>query len=354
MRSFDKILIIRLSSMGDIILSSPLIRILRAAYPKVQIDFLVKSEYADLIRFNPHLSTIIELKSLEDDELKLLKKSLYRTRYDIIFDIHNSLRSRYLRWFSGAKYIRVINKRIIRRFFLVNFKWNFYKNIPSVADRYLETGKDFHLSNDGKGLEIFINDESVSTVKAMLGKYKLDRYDMVIGIAPSARHYTKRWLPERYVELGTMISKKFNAKLLLFGSKNEQDYCGDIAQMINVNLGSDAAESLAGKLTLLETAAALDHCDIVITNDSGVMHLAAARKKKVVAIFGSTIKEFGFYPYETESVVVETKNLSCRPCSHIGLEKCPRNHFRCMKDIYAVDVLNVIYKMLDLPYGDDE
>ena len=349
-----KILIIRFSSMGDVIIASPLIRVLRAAYPKAQIDFLVKSEYADLVRFNPHLSSIVELKTVDKDELKELKRSLCRTHYDIIFDIHNSLRSRYLLWFSGAKYTRVINKRVIRRFFLIKFKWNFYGNIISVADRYLETAKTFHISNDGQGLEIFVNEESVSTVKAMMGKYRLERYDLVIGLAPSARHYTKRWLPERYVELGTEIAKKFSAKLLIFGSKNEQDYCGDIAQMINANLGSTAAESFAGKLTLLETAAVLDGCSLVITNDSGIMHLAAARKKKVIAIFGSTVKEFGFFPYGTDNAVVENENLSCRPCSHIGLEKCPRNHFKCMKDIYAGDVLNVIYKMLDLPHGDEE
>jgi heptosyltransferase-2 len=345
--AMKKILIIRLSSIGDIVLASPLIRAVRKAYPLAQIDFLIKSEYTDLVRFNPNLSSIIELKSNDKEELKTLKRTLRRTRYDIILDLHNSLRSRYLRWFSGAKHIKVVNKRIIKRFLLISFKWNFYRTVISVVDRYLETGKRFAIQNDGQGLEVTIPNDTILTVKAMMEKYQLERYDLVVGIAPSARHYTKRWFPERYVELGTQVARKFNAKLLIFGSKFEQDYCGDIAQMINANLGSTTAESFAGKLNLLETAAVLDSCSIVVTNDSGIMHLAAARKKKNVAIFGSTVKEFGFFPFGTQSAVVENENLSCRPCSHIGSDRCPKNHFKCMKDIHVETVLSTIQKMAE-------
>ena len=345
--AIEKILIIRLSSIGDIILASPLIRATRKTYPPAQIDFLVKSEYAELVKFNPDLSSIIELKSNAKKELKTLKRTLCRTQYDIILDLHNSLRSRYLRWFSGAKYIKVVNKRIIKRFLLVRFKWNFYRSVISVVDRYLETGKRFAILNDGQGLEVTVPDETIITVKAMMEKYQLERYGLVMGLAPSARHYTKRWSPERYVELGTQIAREFNAKLLIFGSKLEQDYCGDIAQMINANLGSTTAESFAGKLNLLETAAVLDGCSIVVTNDSGIMHLAAARKKKIVAIFGSTVKEFGFFPYGTQSTVIENENLSCRPCSHIGSDRCPKNHFKCMKDIHVDSVLSTIQKMAE-------
>jgi lipopolysaccharide heptosyltransferase II len=346
MNEIKKILIIRFSSIGDILLASPLIRVLRNAFPEANIDFIIKSEYADLVKFDPNLSSIIELRSNDKNELKELKNTLYKTQYDVVIDIHNSLRSRYLRWLCGARYVRVVNKRIIRRFFLVKFKWNFYTGSIQVADRYIETMEKFGISNDGKGLEITIPEETLSTVKAMMGKYRLERYDKVIGMAPSARHFTKRWLPERFVELGAEIAQKFHAKIFIFGSKTELDYCGDIAQMINANLGSAAAESFAGKLNLLETAVVLDNCSLVISNDSSIMHLAAARKKKIVAIFGSTVKEFGFFPYGTENIVVENETLQCRPCSHIGLEKCPRNHFRCMKDIPVDDVLKAIQTML--------
>ena len=347
MRDPEKILIIRFSSLGDVILASPLIRVLRTAYPKAQIDFLVKSEYADVLKFNHHLSSVIELKTAEREELGTLKKQLYKTGYDTIIDIHNSLRSRYLRWFSGAKYTCVINKQAVARFALVKLKWNFYKRVVSVADRYLEAAKMLGIRDDGQGLEIFIPSDIQLSVKAILAKYNLERYKTVIGLAPTSKHFTKRWLPERFVACGEALAKKHHAKIFIFGDKNDTDYCGDIAQMINARLGSSGAESFAGKISLLETAAALDFCTVVVSNDTGVMHLAAARKRKVVALFGSTVREFGFFPYGTESIVVEQKELPCRPCSHIGLDRCPQGHFKCMKDITVEQVVQATEKLLE-------
>ena len=162
---------------------------------------------------------------------------------------------------------------------------------------------------------------------------------------PTAKHFTKRWLPERFVELGIKLAKQHRSKIFIFGSKSDSDYCGDIAQMINAELGSSAAESVAGMFSLLETAAALDYCGVVVSNDTGIMHIASARKKNLVAIFGSTVREFGFFPYRTKSIVVENEELSCRPCSHIGLDKCPEGHFKCMKGISAERVLSAISKL---------
>lgn len=346
MDTIQKILIIRFSSLGDIVLASPLIRALRTTFPNARIDFLVKSDYADLVKFNPHLTSVIELKTDSKEELRILRDSIRNTGYDVFLDIHNSIRSRYIRWLSGAKFKRIVNKRIFRRFFLVNFKWNLYRSTDSVADRYIETARKLGVKNDGLGLEVFVPEENISTVNAIMDKYKLHRYDAVIGMAPCARHFTKCWAPERFIELGIQIMKLFNTKIFIFGSKDEQDYCGDIAQMINVQSGASIAESFAGKLTLLEITTALDNCSVIITNDSGIMHIAAARKRKVVAIFGSTVKEFGFFPYGTENLVVERKDLSCRPCSHIGLLKCPQKHFRCMNDIQIDDVLKNVQRLL--------
>lgn len=346
MRTFNNILIIRFSSLGDIILASPLIRVVRAACPSARIDFLVKSQYAELLKFNPCLSSIIELKTNSDEELRSLKRSIQATRYDLILDIHNSLRSRKLRLFSRTRHVRVVNKRVIKRFALVHLKRNYYKNLVSVADRYLETVRKFGIKDDGKGLEVFVPDETASAVKTMMSKHKLERYETVIGLAPAARHFTKRWPQERFVECGVQATKGQRRKILIFGNREERDYCGDIAQMINAAAGSSVAESLAGSLSLLETAAALDFCTVVVSNDTGIMHLAAARKRKVVAIFGSTVRELGFFPYGTQSIVVENKGLHCRPCSHIGLDRCPEGHFRCMIDINAEEVISATENVL--------
>ena len=340
MQQFDKILIIRFSSIGDIVLASPLIRVLRAAYPKAQIDFLVKSEYTELVRFSHHLSTVIELRTSDREELQTLKKRIRNERYDVIFDIHNSLRSRYLRMFSRAARVSVIDKRVLARFFLVKSKWNFYDRIVSVADRYLETAQKFGITDDGKGLEIFIPDETLFSVSSTIGKFKLERYNTVLGLAPTSKHFTKRWQSERFVELGVKFAKEQHAKIFIFGGKSDAEYCGDMAQMINAAAGATAAESFAGKFSLLETVAALEFCDVVVSNDTGVMHLAAAKQRKVVAVFGSTVGELGFFPYGTETIVVEKKTLECRPCSHIGLANCPEGHFKCMKEITVDEVMH--------------
>lgn len=346
MQNFHKILIIRFSSIGDIVLASPLIRVLRTNFPKAQIDFLVKSKYAELVRFNHHLSSVIELKTAESKELRALKEKIRQEQYDVIFDIHNSLRSRYLRMFSGAKVIAVIHKRVFERFMLIKFKWNFYKNAVPVAQRYLETAESFGLHDDGKGLEIFIPDETLFSVSLMMSKYRLDRYNTVVGIAPSAKHNTKMWLSERFAEVTLEAARTHHATVILFGSSEDISRCDEIAQYVNTSLGTDAAINLAGKLSLLETAAALDFCDVVLCNDTGIMHLAAARKRNLVAIFGPTVKEFGFFPYGTRATVIEQNGLPCRPCTHIGSAVCPRGHFRCMKDTTVDQVLHALTSML--------
>lgn len=343
MRSPDKILIIRFSSLGDIILASPLLRVLRAACPDARIDVLVKSEYADLVRHHPAVASVITLSSSSaKEDLRDLRARVRMEGYDVILDLHNSLRSRYVRFLSGARLVAAVHKRAARRWLLVNLKRNVYRDAVPVAERYIETAARLGVAPDGRGPEVFIPGETVSRVAAIMSKYKLERYASVVGLAPSARHFTKRWPPERYRDLGIRLAKEGRAKLLVFGGPEETDYCGDIAQMINAEVGAGAAESLAGKLSLLETAAAFDHCSLVVTNDSGLMHMASARGRGIVAIFGSTVREFGFFPYGTRSVVLEQQGLACRPCSHIGRSECPEGHFRCMKEISVDDAVAAV------------
>lgn len=346
MPSIQKILIIRFSSIGDIVLASPLIRGLRSRFPKVQIDFLVKSEYADLVRFNHHLSSVVELRTTDFQELRKLGKKIREEQYDVILDIHNSLRSRYLRMFSDAKETCVINKRVFKRFALIQFKWNLYDAVVPTAERYLEAAHALGVSDDGKGLEIFIPDETLFGISSMMSTYRLDRSDAVIGMAPSAKHNTKMWLKERFAEVALKMARVHNAKVLLFGGSEDINRCTEIAEVVNTTVGSEAAINLAGKLSILETASAMDFCDVVLCNDTGIMHLAAARQRNVVAIFGPTVKEFGFFPYGTHAEVVEHSDLPCRPCTHIGSAQCPKGHFRCMKDITVDQVYKAISSLL--------
>jgi lipopolysaccharide heptosyltransferase II len=339
MDSINKTLVIRFSSIGDIVLASPLLRLLRARFPKGQIDFVTRKEYAELVRFNQNLNRTYEFDAGSGFEgLRKLKKTIREERYDLLVDLHDSLRSKFLRSIRGPKRV-VVDKRILERSMLVQFKKNVFKDVVSVVDRYIETLKEFGVKNDGKGLELHIPDEVLFRVSGQLSTLELSRFEKVIALCPGARHFTKRWPAERFARVGAAFVQKLNAKVLLFGGVSDEPLCKQIAWEINNEAGADRASSLAGRLGLLETAAAMQFCDVVITNDSGLMHIATAMQRRIVAIFGSTVKEFGFFPYDPSAIVIERPGLACRPCSHIGRGDCPEHHFRCMMDIEPEQVL---------------
>lgn len=343
MSTINKTLVIRFSSIGDIVLASPLLRIIRKTYPSSQIDFVTRKEYSDLVRYNPNLNRIYEFDATKGfKELQLLKTTIQNEHYDLILDIHNSLRSRYIRSFSKAKDIVVINKRVWARTMLVNFKKNYYRGIVSVVDRYIEPLKKYNIMNDNEGLELFIPDKIRTDVSSKTAELELDSFGKTIGFCPSAKHATKCWPQERFAELGIKLAEEHDAKIILFGGPSDIEKNMSIADKINSSVRKESAKDFSGELTLLETAAAMQLCDIVVTNDTGLMHIAAAMKRKVVSIFGSTVQEFGFFTVGTKSIVLERKGLYCRPCSHIGRKDCPEKHFRCMNEIQVTDVFNSI------------
>ena len=346
--TLHKTLIIRLSSVGDIVLSSLLIRVLRRRFPQAQIDFLVKSEFADLVRFNPHLSHVIEFRQNGTfRDLRILRRTIKAEGYDTIIDIHDSLRSRYLT--TGRRRTVRLNKRRIARFLLVHCKIDTYRlfgGAPGVAERYLETARDCGVADDHQGLDLYFPDSTRNAAEEVLRKALPQNSAPCIGICPSARHNTKMWLKERFVEAATTLATELRASLLLFGSVAESERCRFIEQEIRRMAPGIHVVNLAGSLSLLETAAAMDRCSLVLTNDSGLMHIAAARKRKVVAIFGPTVRQLGFFPFGTQSIVVEHPNLNCRPCTHIGQTTCPRGHFKCMNEIPANRVIESARQLL--------
>ncbi|MFI5252220.1 MAG: glycosyltransferase family 9 protein [Bacteroidota bacterium] len=348
MQNISKILVVRFSSMGDIVLASPLLRILRKSFPSAQIDFLTKEEYADLVRYNPNISSVITLQSASRNELRTVRRKLRRTRYSVLLDLHNSLRSRYIRKYAhvGAKY--VVNKRIVQRFFLVNFHWNMYNTVVPVFERYLETAKNLGVSDDNSGLDFFIPETYTSSAMIYLSDFVIAD-EPLIALAPTAKHATKMWLPERFIDYGVAIAAEYNARLLVFGGADEIDYCEEIVKRINSRSGKGSAKNCAGRPSLLETAALIKRCDLLVSNDTGLMHIGSACGKKLIAIFGSTVKEFGFFPDAKNSIVLENISLDCRPCSHIGLNKCPKGHFRCMTEISVDDLLRATHTLLPVP-----
>jgi heptosyltransferase-2 len=339
--TLHKTLIIRFSSVGDIVLSTPLIRSLRRQMPQAQIDYLVRADYADLLRGNPHLSRLIEFRrggTLAD--LRRLRAVIRETGYDCIIDIHGSLRSRIL--CRGMGNVVRIRKRIFARFLLVHFRkdlYRFFGGSPQVVERYFEPLAPWNLADDGEGPELFPSASAHARAEEVLRPLQERGGGHLIGLCPSARHFTKMWPPERFAESAVALGLQHGSGIVLFGSAAEAERCTAIADRIVSMAPSVGVLSTAGVLSLPETAAAMDCCDIVVTNDSGLMHIAAARKRKIVAVFGSTVRQFGFFPPAVQSIVVEEHGLGCRPCTPIGRASCPRGHFRCMLDISPARVV---------------
>jgi heptosyltransferase-2 len=340
-----RILIIRFSSIGDIVLASPLIRALRNRFPTAQIDFVTKAEYAELVRSNHALNFTFSYDSGTGFEgLRALKRRLASERYDLVIDIHNSLRSRFIRSLRGVRDIVVVDKRVLERTALVKLKKNLYREVVSVADRYLEPVAPWGVVNDGKGLDLHITDETLFGVNARMARLKLHRFEAAFGLCPGARHMTKRWPAERYAETGIRLVKQTDGVILLFGGPEDRGTTSAIADAIGAAAGLERVFDLAGELSIMETAAAFEYVDVVVTNDSGLMHVAAARRRPLVAVFGSTVREFGFFPVHSDATVLEVRGLDCRPCSPIGRASCPESHLRCLTD---TTVEAVVQSVLD-------
>jgi heptosyltransferase-2 len=321
-----KILIIRLSSLGDILLTTPLIRSLKKIVPELSIDVLIKEEYADVLKLNNYLDNLYYFS--KDERLNNnLFESLKLNSYDFVIDLQNNLRSR--------KITKTLNKNTSRfykhgldKFLLVNFKINRLKFAETIPCRYAKTIEGFLLDNSG--LDLFTD---MFPDKRLTGKNKF------IGFCPGARHYTKRWPKENFIELGNKLTKE-GFIILLFGGSIDKQLCSEISKSIYGSI------NLSNKNDLLQTAADMKLCKAIVCNDSGLMHAASAVNTKVVAIFGSTVKEFGFTPYNCKNLILENNSLTCRPCSHIGRNDCPKKHFNCMNLIKPEFVLKNILSFL--------
>jgi lipopolysaccharide heptosyltransferase II len=348
-KDIKKILVIRFSSLGDVLLATPLIRLLRLKYPKSQIDFLVREEYADLVRYNSNISQVIEFDIKQGfSALRKLRKNISDQMYDVIFDIHRSIRSRYLtfllRWnpLSGTKVYRVRKKQFIR-FLIVKFKINlyrkFYGRIIPVWEKYVLTARPIGVTADDGQLELYLSNNSEPLLKKNLKKLLSEDY---VLIAPGAKHFTKRWPAEYFNQFIMENYRKYNLPAILVGDASDIPVVEEILSKLPLGI----ATSLAGELSILQTAEVIRQAKLVISNDSGLMHVAAAFQKPLIAIFGSTVEELGFFPNSTGAMVVENKGLYCRPCTHIGRASCPEKHFRCMLEITPKAVMEKITLLL--------
>ena len=325
-----------MSAIGDIILTTPVIRQLRQRFPHAQIDFLVRSEYAAILEADPHLTRQLIIDVRRDNALSEMRKHIQREQYDVILDLHRNLRSVWLTAFSGNATLYKLSKNRLLRHLLVNYKINlyqrFYPQPLSVAEKYLRAAAPLGVDPKDTRLSLNLAEDDRRRVSLLWKEWGRQGFRAVM--APGARHFTKRWPAIRYADLVRALHEKEGWKTILVGGPDERDTCEAIRRR-----APDLCLNLAGELSLPETFAVIARAGCFVSNDSGLMHAAAALNVPQVAIFGSTVRELGFFPINNRAAVVENAGLACRPCSHIGKGRCPKSHFRCMHDITPETVL---------------
>lgn len=338
----QNILIVRLSSMGDIVLTTPLVRAVRKRFPEARIDFVIKREFAELMQTNPHLTTVYEYDKWTGIKgLLALARQLRNNRYDLFVDIHKNFRSYLLRFLTRPAQTVTYSKQIVQRTLLVKTGINRYGKILQIPECYLKSMEPFGVVDDEKGLELFPTKAHRLKVKSIFQQENLSEGDLAIGFGPIASFPLKQWPAEKFSELGRQLVWKFDARILLFGGPEETRMIEQIASQI-----PNAPVVLCGRLSFLESAVAVQRCALFVGNDTGMLHIATAMERKVIALFGPTVEEFGYYPYCAQSIVL-SKPLSCRPCTHTGKGTCKISTHACMQDIQVAEVFDAVEMMLN-------
>lgn len=311
-----KFLIIRFSSIGDIVLTSPVVRCLKTQYPDAEIHFLTKKRNADLLEANPYIDRL----KLYDNSISDLIADLKTEQYDYIIDLHNNLRSMRVKVALGVKSYN-FDKLNFRKYLLTQFGINLMPN-RHLVDRAMDTVKPFHIQNDGKGLDYFIPKEFTLPEEILPEEFK----NGYVALVLAGTYPTKKVPADKYRKVIT----ETNLPFVLLGGKSERDLA---AEILSWNTGN--VIDFTGKLRLNQSACLARDARLVISNDTGLMHIAAAFKKKILSVWGNTTPELGMYPYQpgNGSEILEVEGLTCRPCSKLGYPQCPKRHFRCMNDI---------------------
>jgi ADP-heptose:LPS heptosyltransferase len=310
-----KFLVIRFSSIGDIVLTSPVLRCLKEQVAGSEIHYLTKKKFAQVVSANPHIDKL----HLLDNSMKDLKIQLRRENFDYIIDLHNNIRSTRIKSFLRIPSF-TFNKLNLKKYILVNFNINLLPD-KHIVDRYLETLKEFKVENDNLGLDFFIPDGHL----ADFSQFPLPYRESYVAFVISGTWNTKKLPVQKVAE----ICSRINHPVILLGGKNEQEQGAEISELLNGKV-----LDLTGKTTLYQSADIVRRAQVVIANDTGLMHIAAAYKKKILSFWGNTTPLFGMYPYmpDPASQIMEVDGLTCRPCSKLGYRKCPNKHFKCMQN----------------------
>ncbi|WP_340111641.1 glycosyltransferase family 9 protein [Maribellus mangrovi] len=322
-----KFLVIRFSSIGDIVLTTPVVRGLKQQVENAEVHFVTKKKHASLVSSNPYIDKVL----LFGDNINELVAQLQEEQFDYIVDLHQNIRSNRLKRRLDAPSFS-FQKLNWEKWLMVKFKIN---RLPDqhIVERYLKTVSVFDVKDDGKGLDFFISDNEAFNNDDLPATFK----DGYVAFVIAGTYATKK-LP---VDKVSQICQQISYPVILLGGKSEQ---AEGEKILSESKGN--VLNYAGKISLNQSASLVRDARLVLSNDTGLMHIAAAFKKKILSFWGNTIPSFGMTPYlaHSESQKLEVAGLKCRPCSKLGYQKCPKKHFRCMNDIEIAAAVKWIEK----------
>jgi len=332
-----KFLIIRFSSIGDIVLTTPVVRCLKKQLITAEVHYVTKSSFRSLTDSNPYIDKVHYL----DNDLDAVIEQLKQEDFDYVIDLHHNLRTLKVKKALGKKSFS-FNKLNMQKWLLTNFKIDVMPPVH-IVDRNMATVASFGVKPDGRGLDFFIPKAAVVPEKDIPASHLAGFIALVIGAA----HNTKK-LPAHKLR---QLCEAIDHPIIILGGKEDREAGQAISSLDPVRL-----YNACGKFSINESADLVRRSKLVISHDTGLMHIAAAFQRPIVSIWGNTVPKFGMYPYYGEnflsaqkkqpSDIVQVNKLKCRPCSKIGYDKCPRGHFKCMENIEVGEVLNAIHARL--------
>ncbi len=324
-----KVLVIRFSSIGDIVLTTPVIRCLKTQRPDIELHYLTKHNFHSLLKHNPHIDKL----HLLNDSLDNIVESLKAEKFDAIIDLHHNLRTMRVKKALGVESFS-FPKLNIQKWLYTWLKFNIMPD-KSIVDRYFEPVSHLNVRNDGKGLDYFIPDDKA------LGNndIPMSHWGGYIGCVIGGSCGTKKLPIEQWIT----FCKNVPYPVMLLGGPEDTEMGTAIADVDPIKIYNSC-----GKFDLNESAGLVKYARVIVSNDTGLMHIAAAFDKPIVSLWGNTAPEMGMFPYygdnnltdkaNTKSVIIENKNVGCHPCSKIGYKQCPLGHFNCMKKLEMAEV----------------
>lgn len=338
-----KILVFQTAFLGDVVLTLPLIQLLKKEFPHSEIDVVATPRAKDLLLQHPAIRSIICYDKRKTQKgivgIFSLARQLREQLYDVAVVPHRSLRSALVIVLSNIPH-RITYNTSAGRFFY-NHLVPYVKEKHEI-ERNLAFLSPFAISLHGKELpNLYPSDDDVTTVNKMLFEREILENKKILAIAPGSVWFTKRWLPERFSGLSAKLADD-GWCVVLIGGKEDAALGKEIVETAKRKNVYD----FTGKLSLLQSAELINRSRVLVTNDSAPLHIAVAMRTPIVAIFGATVPAFGFGPYGEHYIVVERNDLSCRPCSIHGGDVCPIGTFDCMKGLSVQIVYNAVQKII--------